>query len=87
MYTALITLIKDHYIDMNEEKICFVIMPISDTQGYDAGHFDRVFDYLIKPAVIKAGFIPIRADKVQKTDLIMIGIIKQIITRICAYAI
>ncbi len=64
---------------MNEEKICFVIMPISDTQGYDAGHFDRVFDYLIKPAVIKAGFIPIRADKVQKTDLIMIGIIKQII--------
>ena len=23
---------------------CFVIMPISDVEGYDKGHFDRVYN-------------------------------------------
>lgn len=31
-------------------KTCFVIMPISDVDGYEKGHFIRVYDYLIKPA-------------------------------------
>ena len=41
-------------------------MPISDVEGYDPGHFKRVYEYIIKPACVAAGFIPIRADDVKK---------------------
>lgn len=66
-------------IDMEEEKVCFVIMPISDTTPYEEGHFKRVYEYIIKPAVIKAGFTPLRADEVKQTNFIIIDILKQII--------
>jgi len=36
-----------------ENKDCFIIMPISDIDGYDKGHFSRVYDDIIKPAVEK----------------------------------
>ena len=39
-----------------DKKKCFVIMPISDAEGYDKGHFTRVYEHLVKPAVIEAGF-------------------------------
>ena len=39
------------------KKKCFVIMPISDAEGYDKGHFTRVYEHLIKPAVIAAIFL------------------------------
>ena len=45
-----------------DKKKCFVIMPISDAEGYDKGHFTRVYEHLVKPAVIEAGFEPMRAD-------------------------
>ena len=54
-------------------------MPISDAEGYDSGHFDRVFSYIIKPACEKAGFVANRADKSNKTDYIVIDILRQII--------
>ena len=38
-------------------KTCFVIMPISDVDGYEKGHFIRVYDYLIKPACEIAGYM------------------------------
>lgn len=47
---------------MDENKICFVIMPISDIPDYDKGHFNRVYDHIIKPAVKKAGLIPLSLD-------------------------
>ncbi|ALU25249.1 hypothetical protein [Myroides odoratimimus] len=62
-----------------EEKICFIVMPISDQEGYDEGHFDRVYQELIKPAVEKAGLKPIRADEEQKTNDIRIDLIRKII--------
>ena len=62
-----------------KSKSCFVIMPISDVEGYDPGHFDRVYDYLIKPACDKAGFNAIRADKNNKSNFIVVDILKQII--------
>ena len=40
----------------SNNKKCFVIMPISDADGYDKGHFNRVYEYLIKPACEEAGF-------------------------------
>lgn len=62
-----------------EKKTCFVIMPISDVDGYDPGHFTRVYEHLIKPACEQAGFKPERADETPRTDVIMAGILKKII--------
>jgi len=54
-------------------------MPISDTDGYEKGHFTRVYEFLIKPACEKARFIPIRADEEIRTNYIVIDIIKKIL--------
>jgi len=62
-----------------KEKTCFIIMPISDTEGYAKGHFKRVYEHIIKPACKNAGFIPIRADDEVKTNFIVIDIIKKIL--------
>jgi hypothetical protein len=60
-------------------KTCFIIMPISDHDGYPKGHFKRVYDFLIKPACELAGFKPIRADDVLNTNYIALDIVKNII--------
>lgn len=60
-------------------KTCFIIMPISDSEPYESGHFKRVYEYIIKPAVIQAGFEPIRADDILNTNYIAIDIIRKII--------
>lgn len=62
-----------------QSKSCFVIMPISDVDGYEAGHFNRVYDYIIKPACEKAGFSPKRADMTVQSNYIVVDILKQII--------
>ena len=62
-----------------EKKTCFIIMPISDNENYDEGHFSRVYEYLIKPAVETAGFIPVRADDIKKTNYIILDILKRLI--------
>lgn len=62
------------------EKKCFVIMPISDSDNYPSGHFGRVYEFIIKPACIKAGFKPVRADEILTTNYIALDIIKHIIS-------
>ena len=54
-------------------------MPISEMQPYEIGHFKRVYDFIIKPSVIKAGFKPIRADDILNTNYIAIDIIKRVV--------
>lgn len=61
------------------KPVCFVLMPIADVAGYEAGHFGRVYEHVIKPAVVAAGFTPIRADDAVKTDYIVVGIIQKIV--------
>jgi hypothetical protein len=61
------------------ERSCFVIMPISDIEPYPVGHFKRVYEFIIKPAVLNAGFTPIRADDVLNTNYIAIDVIRRII--------
>ena len=63
----------------SKNKICFVIMPISDHPDYPPGHFKRVYEYIIKPACQKAGYEAIRADDTVKTNDIVSDIIKKII--------
>lgn len=62
-----------------EKKSCFVIMPISDIEGYESGHFSRVYTHLIKPACEDAGYDPIRADEVASTNYIVIDILSKIV--------
>ena len=65
---------------MNENKIdCFVIMPIGDCDGYNSGHFTRVYEDIIKPAVSQAEFKPIRGDEVAKTNLIQLDILNKLL--------
>lgn len=54
-------------------------MPISDQEGYEKGHFLRVYKHLIVPACERAGFKPIRADDEVKTNYIVIDIIRKIL--------
>lgn len=62
-----------------QKPVCFVIMPISDAQGYDPGHFGRVYEHVLRPAIVEAGFMPIRADDTNKTDYIVVGIIQRVV--------
>lgn len=59
-----------------ELKRCFVIMPISDVEGYTPGHFDRVFKHIIEPACRHSGYEAIRADVTAKTNVIIVDILK-----------
>lgn len=60
-------------------KSCFVIMPISDCEGYEKGHFEHVYNDIIKPAIGKTEFMPVRADEVKQTNLIHLDILKKLI--------
>lgn len=62
-----------------EGRVCFVVMPISDMTGYEPGHFGRVYEHIFKPAIIAAGFQPVRADDTVKTDYIVAGIIQRVV--------
>lgn len=71
---------KNNANDKKEDlKSCFIIMPISDQEGYSNGHFDRVYEHIIKPACKIAGFKPTRADEVKSTNYIALDIVKRII--------
>jgi len=66
-------------MEPEQKKTCFVIMPISDVEGYEEGHFKRVYEYIIKPACTEAGFIPVRADDIKKTNVIVIDILQRLL--------
>lgn len=58
---------------------CFVIMPITDSEPCNKGHFQRVYEHLIKPACRLAGFEPVRADEILNTNYIAIDIIRKLL--------
>lgn len=66
---------------MKEKDIpnCFIIMPISDSQEHESGHFMRVYHDIIQPSVISAGYHPQRADEVNETNFIHLDILKKLI--------
>lgn len=65
--------------DLKKNKDCFVIMPIADPDGYDKGHFKKVYEDIFKVAIEKSEFNPIRADEVQQTNLIHLDILQKLI--------
>ncbi|HDZ3708159.1 TPA: hypothetical protein RSW45_003461, partial [Vibrio cholerae] len=54
-------------------------MPISDQQGYDKGHFQLVYEDIIKPAIQSAGMIAVRADETKGANLIQLDILQKVI--------
>jgi hypothetical protein len=65
--------------DPVKNKECFIIMPISDADGYPPGHFKHVYDNIVAPSCEKAGFQAIRADDIKATNLIHLDILKKLI--------
>ncbi|WP_052469269.1 hypothetical protein [Pseudomonas massiliensis] len=63
----------------SDPKTCFVIMPIADMDGYEAGHFLRVFEYLVKPAAMTLGYKVVRADNVAASNYIIVDILRKIL--------
>ena len=55
-------------VPVTDKGECFVIMPISDPEGYEEGHFRRVYEDILAPAIAAAGFIPVRADEDRRTN-------------------
>lgn len=68
---------KEAIKEEKPKKTCFVIMPISDVDGYEKGHFGRVYEYLIKPACEAAGYKVDRADDTSKTNMIIVDILQK----------
>lgn len=64
---------------MAEAKDCFIIMPISDAEGYPPGHFKHVYENIIYPSCAMAGYQAVRADEVKATNLIHLDILKKLI--------
>lgn len=61
-------------------KKCFVIMPISDCEGYPVGHFKEVFRDLITPAVEEAGYICELATTTSSAHLIQLDVVTKVAT-------
>lgn len=63
----------------SKKEKCFVIMPFSDSGDYVSGHFSRVYNYIFKPAIEKAGYTPHRIDAEKSSNLIQERIIRELI--------
>jgi hypothetical protein len=62
-----------------EDRMCFVVMPVSDPDGYVEGHFQHVYKDIVQPACREAGFSPMRADEVKQSNLIHLDILQKLI--------
>lgn len=62
-----------------EPKDCFIIMPIADSDDRPKGHFQHIYNNIIRPACDKSGYKAVRADEVKQTNLIHLDILKQLI--------
>ncbi|MDC4617562.1 hypothetical protein OHV66_19220, partial [Acinetobacter baumannii] len=65
--------------ETSENNDCFIIMPIADHPDYKQGHFKRVYEDIIKPACLAAGYRAIRADDVAQTNLIHLDILQKLL--------
>lgn len=59
-------------------KKCFVIMPISNQDGYEDDHFTKIYDQIFSPAIKKADLEPYRVDENILSEDILTNILKAI---------
>jgi hypothetical protein len=62
-----------------EQQECFIIMPISDPETHEKGHFKLIYDNIFKVACKNAGFKAHRADDEKSTGVIHTNILKKIL--------
>lgn len=62
-----------------DRRECFVIMPISDQEGYPSGHFKEVYEDLFCPAIEDAGFEAHLVSRVAQTNLIHLDMLRRIV--------
>lgn len=60
-------------------KRCFVMMPFSDPEGYAKGHFRKIYEQIIKPAIESAGYVAYRVDEDGVSNLITTKIFQAIV--------
>jgi len=63
----------------SDKTDCFVVMPITDPEGYDPGHFQHIFDDIFVPACDAAGYIAVRADQIKETNLIHLDVLQRLL--------
>ncbi len=63
-----------------EPKTCFVMMPISDVEGYPVGHFGEVYTQLIEPAVTAAGYKCELATSTSAAHMIQLEVVTKVAT-------
>lgn len=59
--------------EAQQQKRCFVMMPFSDPDGYAPGHFRKIYEQILEPAITEAGFKPERVDENSISDSIIIN--------------
>lgn len=62
------------------QNTCFVMMPISDADGYPEGHFNEVYSELIQPAVTEAGYECVLATSTSSAHMIQLEVVTKIAT-------
>lgn len=63
-----------------KKPTCFVIMPFSDPEGYEPGHFRSVYEYTFKPAIEAAGYTALRIDDNSVSNLIHGKMMNELVT-------
>lgn len=61
-------------------KTCFVIMPISDVDGYPSGHFAEVYEELIAPSVTEAAYECHLATTTSSAHMIQLDVVTKVAT-------
>lgn len=70
---------KEDKKDQTTNNQCFIVMPITDPEGYEKGHFRKVYEDIFAPACRNSGFVAVRADDVNNTNLIHLDILQKLI--------
>lgn len=65
--------------EVQNNKKCFIIRPISTPEGYTENHFKQVYETIIAPAVVKAGYEPYRVDDDRICDSIIDKILRNLV--------
>ena len=63
-----------------DKPICFVIMPFTDPDGYEKGHFRKIYEQLFFPAIEMAGSDPHRVDDEVESNMIHGKLLNQLVT-------
>jgi hypothetical protein len=70
-----------------QQPLCFVLMPFGEKPGMGGAtiDFDAVYNELIKPAIVAAGLLPLRADEEQAGGIIHKPMFERLI--LCEFAV